>query len=212
MTINTHPPKELDRDMRLVRSVATAVKRDLAISDDIVELHELVALGYVGLLEARERFDPSRGTDFRRFAHQRIQGAIIDGLRKMTPLPRGVHQQLRLAALAQDDDIQFGDSLEAALGTGRLFNRSGFLIGHSPYPAEPAPDQPSPEELVHQKLRAERVRRIVDELGDPDREVARRRIFEGQSLTVIARELDISRPWIWRVFERACRNIVLSME
>ena len=36
----------------------------------------------------RERYDPARGVTFATFAWYRVQGAIIDGLRKATHLPR----------------------------------------------------------------------------------------------------------------------------
>lgn len=46
------------------------------------EIDELVQWGVVGLLEARERFDPSRGKPFSAFATRRIRGAMIDSLRR----------------------------------------------------------------------------------------------------------------------------------
>ena len=208
----TRPPQVSDREMRLVLRIATAVKRDLGLDDDTVEFDDLVQFGCVGLLEARQRFDDARGIDFRWFAHPRIEGAIFDGLRKMSRLPRTAHRLLRQAALAQDDDIQFGERLDVALNAGRLVDASGFLIARSPYPAEPSPVQLSPEELVLRKLRVERVGMVVEELGEPDREIVRRRLFEGHSIAQIASDLDLSRPWTWRVFERACRNIVLAMD
>lgn len=46
------------------------------------EVEELVQWGIVGLLEARERFDPSRGTPFAAFAERRVRGAMLDSLRR----------------------------------------------------------------------------------------------------------------------------------
>jgi RNA polymerase sigma factor FliA len=192
----------------MVDRCAQRVQRELGLSDDVLEFADLVQFGYVGLLEARGRFDASRGIDFRWYAQRRIHGAILDGLRKMTRLPRRAHQLLRIAGVAQDDDLQFGDALEAALEAGRQFARSGFLIIQSPYSTESAPDQPSPEQLTHERRLAERIRRLVDELGDPDREIARRHLLEGESLSAIAADLNISRPWAWRVLERACCDLV----
>lgn len=45
---------------------------------------DLIAYGYVGLLEARKRFDPSKGTPFVTFAWWRVRGAIIQGAREMS--------------------------------------------------------------------------------------------------------------------------------
>ena len=55
---------------------------------DHVEFDELVALANAGLAEAASRYDPSRGASFATFAWYRVQGAIIDGLRRATNLPR----------------------------------------------------------------------------------------------------------------------------
>lgn len=210
----------IEREMRLVHRIAEAVRRDLQLPDEIVEFADLVQFGWVGLQEAKGRFDAESGTDFRWFAARRVRGAILDGLRQMTRLPRRAHQMLRLAAMAQD--FQFGDGAAAALDAarriedgldgGRTLARCGFVLMHSPYPHEPAPHVPSPEDLTHEKRLAERVRSIVEKLEEPDREIARRRVFEGQSIAAIATEMGISRPWAWRMFERACRHIVLEMD
>jgi RNA polymerase sigma factor for flagellar operon FliA len=53
-----------------------------------VEFEELVSLGHAGLAEAAQRFETDRGASFNTFAWYRVQGAIIDGLRKATNLPR----------------------------------------------------------------------------------------------------------------------------
>lgn len=191
----------------MVERCARNLLRELALPADVVDLRDLIQFGYVGLLEARARFDPSRGGDFRWYAHARIQGAILDGLRKMTRLPRRTHHLLRVAGVAQDDDLLLGGGLAAALDVGSVFSRAGFVIIHSPYPTEPTPEQPSPEQLTHEKRRGERIRRLVDELVEPEREVARRRLIEGESLASIASGLGISRPWAWRVLERACCHL-----
>lgn len=205
------PSPTYARDMRLVQRIATGVQRAFGLAD-VVDVPELVQFGWVGLLEARARFENERGADFRLYAHQRIRGAMLDGIRKATNLPRGAYRKLRMAQMEVDDDVQFGDELSTALDSGRLFRGSGFMVVQSPYPTEPAPEQPSPEDDIHEKRRFERLQMTVDELGEPDRTVARRRVIEGESLAAIAEDLGISRPWAWRVLERALRNIILVMD
>lgn len=46
-----------------------------------VELDDLVQAGMIGLIEARERFEPSHGATFAGYACSRIQGAMLDELR-----------------------------------------------------------------------------------------------------------------------------------
>ena len=53
------------------------------------DLDELLQLGAVGMLEALQRFDSTRGVDFQAFCSRRIRGAVIDGLRREGALQRG---------------------------------------------------------------------------------------------------------------------------
>ena len=46
-----------------------------------VELDDLVQAGMIGLIEARQRFEPSHGATFVGYACSRIQGAMLDELR-----------------------------------------------------------------------------------------------------------------------------------
>jgi RNA polymerase sigma factor for flagellar operon FliA len=60
-----------------------------------VELADLVAYGLAGLVEAVERFDPSLGVRFETFGALRIRGAILDALRSLDWVPRGVRGEGR---------------------------------------------------------------------------------------------------------------------
>jgi len=57
-----------------------------------IEADDLVSSGVVGLLDALERFDASRGIKFRTYADFRIRGAMLDYLREMDWFPRSVRQ------------------------------------------------------------------------------------------------------------------------
>ena len=55
-----------------------------------VDRNELARAGALGLVEAAQRFDPSRGVPFDRFAARRIRGAILDSVRAADWAPRSV--------------------------------------------------------------------------------------------------------------------------
>ncbi len=61
----------------------------------VMILMTLISVGTLGLLEALERFDPSRHTLFKTFALHRVRGAILDELRKMSWAPRSTIQKIR---------------------------------------------------------------------------------------------------------------------
>jgi len=60
-----------------------------------VEREELARAGAVGLVEAAQRYDESRGVPFERFAAQRIRGSILDSVRAADWAPRSVRNLAR---------------------------------------------------------------------------------------------------------------------
>ncbi len=67
-----------------------------------VDVDNLESAGLLGLVEAAQRFDASRGVDFKAFAALRIRGAIIDEARRNSPLPQELLQHVRLVSKAQE--------------------------------------------------------------------------------------------------------------
>lgn len=67
-----------------------------------IELDELVSAGALGLTEAIDAFDASRGLAFSTFATPRIRGAILDELRRQDHVPRSVRRKTRDLKAAAD--------------------------------------------------------------------------------------------------------------
>ena len=57
-----------------------------------VELDDLKSVGVIGLIDAAERYEEGRGS-FKAYAEIRIQGAIVDSLRKNDFVPRSVRRK-----------------------------------------------------------------------------------------------------------------------
>jgi len=68
----------------------------------LLESEDLYSYGVIGLINAIDRFDPSRGVRFEAFATARIRGAVIDELRALNWMPRSAVTRVRQieAALA----------------------------------------------------------------------------------------------------------------
>ncbi|MGE5599483.1 MAG: RNA polymerase sigma factor WhiG [Bacteroidota bacterium] len=60
-----------------------------------VDFDDLVGFGVFGLMDALDKFDPTRGIKFETYAIARIRGAILDGLRTNDWVPRSVRQKAR---------------------------------------------------------------------------------------------------------------------
>ncbi|UVW35140.1 RNA polymerase sigma factor FliA [SAR92 clade bacterium H455] len=76
----------------LVKRVALHLKGRLP---NFMELDELIQVGMIGLIEADKSFDNTKGVDFEVFAKNRIRGAILDQVRKMSYLPRSAIVSIR---------------------------------------------------------------------------------------------------------------------
>ncbi len=81
----------------LVRLIAERIHRRLPPGMD---LESLVQAGVMGLLEALDRYDPSRGV-FQTYARYRIQGEIMEYLRSLDWVSRSIRSWGRKAAAAR---------------------------------------------------------------------------------------------------------------
>ena len=82
----------LRKHLGLVYHVAQQLAR--ARAND-VELDDLVSAGTLGLIDAFEHFDASRGLAFSTFAAPRIRGAMLDELRRLDRVSRSVRRKGR---------------------------------------------------------------------------------------------------------------------
>ncbi len=70
----------------------------LAISlPAILDYEDILSSGTIGLIEAVERFDSTKGVKFETYAIARVKGAIIDTLRTLDRFPRSVRQKAKAA-------------------------------------------------------------------------------------------------------------------
>lgn len=74
-----------------------------------VELDDLISCGVIGLMDAIEKFDPSRDNKFKTYAEFRIRGSILDELRSQDWVPRSVREKAKVLEKAYAE-------LEASLG------------------------------------------------------------------------------------------------
>jgi RNA polymerase sigma factor for flagellar operon FliA len=75
----------------LVRTIACRMARRLPPS---VEIDELINVGTLGLIDAVDRYDPSRGVPFKAYAEIRVQGSMFDSLRGDDWVPRSVRRKI----------------------------------------------------------------------------------------------------------------------
>lgn len=195
----------------MVRKIALRVRAELDLT---CELDDLIAFGFHGLLEARGRFDPTRGVQFGTFAHYRVRGAVLDGVRKMAYLPRRVHQKRR-AAEAIDWELEARGEARAATPEAKADAEAtlaaiddvlgkisaSFMLAAVGQDEGAAPE--SPEEQLIEASERERVRSALAVLPERERVVVQGMYFEGRNLDDIGAQLGISKSWACRIHTKA---------
>lgn len=83
----------------MVRYIASRKVRELPAHCDV---DDLSSAGLVALLEAVDRFDPSKGASFEQYAWTRVAGALVDELRKQDWASRSVRREGRRIERARD--------------------------------------------------------------------------------------------------------------
>jgi RNA polymerase sigma factor for flagellar operon FliA len=74
----------------MVRRIAYRMARRLP---RYVDVEDLVNIGMIGLIDAVDRFEPGRAASFSAYARIRVQGAIVDEMRKNDWVPRSVRDR-----------------------------------------------------------------------------------------------------------------------
>ena len=78
-----------------------------------IEIDDLINSGVLGLMDAIEKFDPSKEVKFKTYAEIRIKGAILDELRAMDWIPRSIRKVInRLVDAYHELEQQLGRPAE----------------------------------------------------------------------------------------------------
>lgn len=194
-----------------------AVVRKLMRSMSLPSAHhdEFVAAGYLGLVEAAERFDFSSGVEFKHFAFLRIRGAVIDSIRECSELSGKAYKMAKALqsaqALREEEAVTGKDRGADAnlagildhLAKGALAFRLDFAESEDAVSAEAGTgDSPEREAVMTQER--DLLKQIVSELPEQERLVIQLYYFEGLSFVEVAtRVRGISKSWVSRLHARA---------
>ena len=138
-SIQTDKTALLEQYTVLVKRIAYHLLARLPAS---VQVDDLIQSGMIGLLEASNNFDHSKGASFETFAGIRIRGSMLDEIRRGDWTPRSVHKNSRMvseaiktleAKLGRDvTDTEVADKLDISLNEyHHILNdvSSGKIIG-----------------------------------------------------------------------------------
>lgn len=209
----------------LVKSVAGRMARRYPAN---VELDDLVNVGTLGLIDAVDRFDPSRGVPFKPYAEMRIRGAIVDWLRSEDFVPRPTRDKQHLyertlvrlqQSLGRDPSREemaqaLGMTLEAydhfrnRANIGKLVSGSNRESdqGSSPIDTVPAEDE-LPDTIWEEEETRLRVVQTVRRLPERESQVVLRYDLQGASLKDIGDELGITESRVCQIRSQAHKKL-----
>lgn len=194
----TAPERERDAliaaHLELARKIASQVHGSIGRA---VDLDELIAIGFEGLVQAAARFRSDRGTSFATFARYRIRGAIYDGLRR-SGIPRRIYRALALRAPA--DARAVGDDRALAPGDAEVAGAAG----------RPSPP-PTVEETVRGREVAAILARSIERLSPEEQHIIRAHYYAGESLQDAGRARGRSKSWASRLHARGIEQLRLRL-
>lgn len=209
----------------LVRSLAVQIHRKLPAC---IELDDLIAYGELGLMEAAQSFDSSRGCQFSTYAYYRIRGSIYDGAAKMSwglredpeecdPAPGS---QAAAGLASQEAAIVQKASPEEPAVRRREAAHAVAVVSlsrQSEDDSETVPgclidaSQTAPSVTVMDLEMSEKLHELIDTLPQAAAALIRATYFEGLTLEEAGQRLGLSKSWASRVRTRALQSLARSL-
>lgn len=207
----------------LVKYVVGRVRSGLPQNVDDADL---ISEGVIGLMDAIDKFQPSRGLKFQTYAVPRIRGAIIDGLRASDWVPRSVRAKAREIERVQvmlesrlghtPDDSEISQELQisvkelrqvyakAAHTSVASIDELGGVEDIAPVTGDLLEDRETQEALMY----------AIGDLPERDRIVVALYYFEGLTLSEIGQVLGVTESRVSQLHSRIAvalrNNLMLS--
>jgi len=214
----------------LVKYVAGKISMGMPQS---IEFEDLVSYGIFGLLDAINKFDPSRGIKFKTYAMTRIRGAIFDELRSIDWIPRSIRQKAKqieqviaelenkLGRTVEDEEIakelgitneEFQNLLNKLSGTSMLSLNDVWYLGDnndelSILETLEAPENMNPDILLEKEEIKEYIIDAIKKLPDKEKKVIVLYYYEDLTLKEIGEVLDVTESRVSQLHTKAIMRL-----
>lgn len=197
----------------LVKHVIGRLLGDLPAS---VDAENLESAGVLGLVEAAAKYDPNRNAQFKTFAYLRIRGAIVDELRRNSPLPQHVLSRVSLIrkayrtlphpitveALAAATGLT-ADEVADTLAAERFAKTTSWEQSAEPNGFEPAAVADAPEAEVERWESIQQLSEAIETLPPKERTAVTLYYREDMRLKEIAEVMKLSVSRVSRLLSKA---------
>ena len=194
-----------------------------------ISVDDLMNAGVIGLIDAIEKYDPSRDNTFKTYAEFRIRGAMLDELRALDWVPRSIRQkehaldwayeelERRLGRSASDEEVavvlglplnDFYDWLNQVKGVSLLSLESLGLRSSDGEAVNlldllPSDDTESPARVLQVRRLKESVGRAIDDLPYQEKVVISLYYYEELTMKEIGKVLEITESRVSQIHTKA---------
>ncbi|MGH4125726.1 MAG: FliA/WhiG family RNA polymerase sigma factor [Clostridium sp.] len=196
-----------------------------------VQYEDLISYGMLGLMDALGKFDATKGMKFSSYASIRIKGAMIDELRKNSPISKGAMDKLnryneaieKLQKLLYREPSNHEIAKELGITIDEVAdieNNINYISVVSledlifsdedemPLSGTIKDDRsPSPENALEEKEKIEYLSLGLDILKEKDKMVLTLYYYEGLTLKEIGNILNVSESRVCQLHSRALVNL-----
>jgi len=210
-----------DRLIETFRSYSHAISAEVLRKYPAVDRDDIVGAAELGLVEAANNFDTSRGVLFKTFAYYRIRGAIYDSLRKLGWFAKdaarlrfesGANEFLKdyadIAPPASSPDASAQELQDLTTSVVNCY----FLSLTSMTEELPESGVKSAEERYMDREISERLREALAKLPEKNREVLEAYYFQDETLESIGKRLGLSKSWLSRLHAKSLEMLRTVLE
>jgi len=230
-----HAVNDVDGKEQIIQEYIPLVKyiasRVMFGKNKYMEFEDLVSYGMIGLIDALNKFDNTKGMKFSSYASIRIKGTMIDELRKNRPLSKGAMDKLnrynraidalQMELLREPKNDEIAKYLEISLNeVAEIENYINYISMVSLENVIFSDDEdvnligiiedknsPSPEAYIQDKEQLEVLAKAIELLKEKDRTILNLYYYEGLTLREIGVVLSVSESRVCQLHSRSIINL-----
>ncbi|MBL4911019.1 MAG: RNA polymerase sigma factor FliA [Alteromonadaceae bacterium] len=219
----------LEKHTVLVKRIAYHLMARLPAS---VLVDDLIQSGMIGLFEAANNFDHSKGASFETFAGIRIRGAMLDEIRRGDWTPRSVHKNSRMvseaiklleAQFGRDvTDIEVAEKLDISLNeyhhilnevsSGKIIGITDLGINEDVLIVDESRDGENPYQQIEKNFFKKALTQCITSLPERESLVLSLYYDEELNLREIGEVLDVSESRVSQIHSQAMHRLKARMQ
>ncbi|MDR1539937.1 MAG: FliA/WhiG family RNA polymerase sigma factor [Clostridiales bacterium] len=188
-----------------------------------VEYEDIISYGIFGLIDAIDKFEPSKGIKFETYASIRIRGSIIDNIRKLDWVPRTLraknkklektYSDLTLELGHEPSSEELAEKLDISVEETQDLMRKSSVVSlvslddylsanHEANPAE-SDGGNSLDKSIEEREVKKMLTDAIDQLGEKEKKVVMLYYFEELTLKEISAVLGVSESRVSQIHSKA---------